>query len=116
MNRCTRYFAFTINNYSEEEENLIQKFAKSEYCLHLCYGREIAPTTGTKHLQGCFATKIKSRGSTVKKRIGLVNIHIEPCNKVYQANLNYCKKSKDTWEYPEKFILNAIKKIAKTAL
>lgn len=100
----TKYFAFTLNNYDNEQIDIIQSFAKSNYCNHLIYGIETAPTTGTKHLQGCFCTKTKSRPLTIKNKIGLNEIHIEPCRKVYEANLSYCKKSGEIWQWPSDFI------------
>lgn len=104
QNKTTKYFAFTLNNYTDENVSIIKKFAKSDYVYHLIFGFEIAPTTGTKHLQGAFSTKTKSRVSTVKNLIGIQQLHIEPTRKVYEANINYCKKSENYWEFPGDFI------------
>lgn len=41
---------FTLNNYGPEDENRIQ--SNGELYRYAIYGREVAPTTGTKHLQG----------------------------------------------------------------
>ncbi|OUM61271.1 hypothetical protein PIROE2DRAFT_12765 [Piromyces sp. E2] len=47
----SRYFAFTIDNYNQEQELKLQTFAKKERVMHLLYGYEETPTTGTLHLQ-----------------------------------------------------------------
>lgn len=44
----SRGWVFTWNNYTPEDEQAIQAIK----CQYLCYGREVAPTTGTPHLQG----------------------------------------------------------------
>lgn len=48
-NRLKRV-CFTLNNYSEEDERRIQE--GTEFYRYAVYGRELAPTTGTRHLQG----------------------------------------------------------------
>lgn len=104
-NRTTKYFAFTLNNYQEENIQRIQNFAKNDKNIyHLIFGYEEAPSTGTKHLQGAFSLKNRSRASTLKNLIGITELHIEPCRKIYEANINYCKKTENYWEFPENFI------------
>ncbi|ORX78299.1 hypothetical protein BCR32DRAFT_247260 [Anaeromyces robustus] len=100
----SRYYAFTLNEYTEEQEQKLQDLAKDTKFMHLLYGREKAPTTGTKHLQGCFCLKKKSKLQAIKNYIGINELHLEPCKKNYQANLNYCKKSGDIWQFPLEFI------------
>lgn len=49
-NRTYRRICFTLNNYNGEDEQRIQnETARYKYAI---YGRETAPTTGTRHLQG----------------------------------------------------------------
>lgn len=102
-NQKSQYFAFTLDNYTNEQEKLLQSFGKT-WCKHICYGYEKAPTTGTKHLQGCLVTKTRVRWSTLKNRINIDQLHLEPCRKIYEANLNYCKKSGDIWQWPHDFV------------
>lgn len=45
-NRSTSWIG-TMNNYTDEDEARLQNYN----CKYLVYGREIAPTTGTRHLQ-----------------------------------------------------------------
>lgn len=111
----TRYWCFTLNNYTKEHENILQRFSKNkEWCSHLIYGKEEAPSTETPHLQGGIALTIKHNKtilSTIKNLIGIKELHIEPCRKYYSATLNYIKKLKNDkeklfkyiYEYPTKY-------------
>lgn len=111
----SRYFAFTLDNYTKEQEEKIQKYAiENTNVLHLLYGYETAPTTGTPHLQGCFCLKNKSKCQSEKNKILIKELHIESCKKVYEANLNYCKKSGQIWQYPSEFIRENIKENKQT--
>ncbi|ORY54770.1 hypothetical protein LY90DRAFT_507378 [Neocallimastix californiae] len=88
---ASRYFAFTLSNYSDEQERIIQNYAmENSNVMHLFYGHEKAPTTGTPHLQGCLCLRKKCRPTTIKNLLNIEELHIEPCKKVYEANLNYC--------------------------
>lgn len=110
LNKTTKFFAFTLNNYTDEQVSIIKDFAKSNSVYHLIFGYEEAPTTGTKHLQGAFSLKNRSRGSTIKKSLNISKLHIEPTRKIYEANINYCKKCDNYWEYPDNFIRKLEKK------
>lgn len=105
------FYSFTLNNYNKEDENIIQLFAK-DYCKYLIYGREKAPTTGTKHLQGACCLKTNQRGNYIKNTLKSLctseekkkffnTIHVEGCVKSIFANIIYCKKEGDFWEYRE---------------
>lgn len=82
-------FRFTHNNYDGTElEDTVE-------CLYIIYGKEIAPTTGTPHLQGVirFATK-----KSFKQVIALLpGCNIDPCDHL-QAAIAYCKKDGDWTE------------------
>lgn len=110
MNQFSRYYAFTLNNYTEEDISAIQKWAMSDTnIMHLIYAKETAKT-GTKHLQGGVAFKDKKRFKYIQSR--LPKCHIEKCKKHYNATVNYCKKakneeeaiSKEVWQYPMDYI------------
>jgi len=58
MNRTRlKRVCFTLNNYTDEDERRIQEGI--ELYRFAIYGRETAPTTGTRHLQGA---RYSSRG------------------------------------------------------
>ena len=103
-----QFYQFTLNNYTKEDEKIIQNFAY-KYCKYLIYGREQAPSTGTKHLQGACSLNNPQRLSYIKNTLinispeprkeFLKTIHTEFCTKSIFANITYCKKSGDFWEH-----------------
>lgn len=90
----TRTWDFTLNNYTPEEEEHIQQSSEYRFCL---YGHEIAPTTGTPHLQGMVIFKnAKTRGGVIK----VLGPRIS-CRQLYSSVdslMDYCEKGADTWE------------------
>ena len=112
MSNQTLYYAFTLNNYTTEQEAKIQSFMVN-YCFRGMYGREVAPTTGTKHLQGCFQLIDRKRFKTVQKNLDIKECHLEPCKKAYNANFRYCEKAGDCFYWPSREV-NMIKKAVGT--
>lgn len=51
MNVRVKRFCFTLNNYTEDDIKKLQEYAQ-EWTQFAIIGKEIAPTTGTPHLQG----------------------------------------------------------------
>lgn len=48
-----RSWVFTINNFVEEDEEALVALSRDPNLIHrIAVGREVAPTTGTRHLQG----------------------------------------------------------------
>lgn len=87
-----RSFVFTLNNPSDTDEQRIQGIAHR----YLCYGREVAPTTGTRHLQGyiCF-----DNGKTVSAvRRLLTGCHVEIARGSPTQCRDYCTKDADYFE------------------
>jgi len=80
-------WVFTLNNYSPADEALLQSMPFT----YLLYGRELAPSTGTPHLQGYIQLKTKLRRSALCK---LIQCHWEPA-KGDVFSQDYCKKSGD---------------------
>jgi len=97
----TLYFAFTLNNYSEEQESKLKNFVIN-HCYRGMWGYEKGDLKETPHLQGCFQLFSRSRPDTIKNTIGIPEIHLECQRKVYLANANYCKKSEKCWYWPSK--------------
>lgn len=92
MSSQLRHFCFTYNNFSKYNlwqvklENSLLELDANYYI----WGEEIAPTTGTPHLQGYVQlTKRKAFTKIVKS---LPNCHITPCLGSSQDNVNYCNK------------------------
>lgn len=95
MNSQLRHFAFTWNNYQKQ----------NDYFQWLCYNldelganyyiiaKEVAPTTGTPHLQGYVQLKKRKYFKTIIKYLS--NIHITIVNGSSQDNIDYCRKADD---------------------
>lgn len=58
------HYIFTFNNYEEDDILLLETFLK-EICISYCFQKEIAPTTGTPHLQGVVTLKKRARISEI---------------------------------------------------
>ncbi|KAK8866884.1 hypothetical protein M9Y10_009852 [Tritrichomonas musculus] len=76
----------------------------------MIYGREEAPSTGTKHLQGYFRglltyrKTISSAGTFVHSKRGPICIwsYLMPAKGTEEDNYNYCSKSGDFVEIGQK--------------
>lgn len=88
-NHPLRIWVFTWNNYTAEDEAYIQGLEK---VILLCYGREIAPTTGTRHLQGVIRFKHPLRFNKVKEL--LPKPYLAPCFSE-EGSVTYCQKDGD---------------------
>jgi len=53
-NQKSKSWCWTLNNYTEEEVKFIQESVNNPKLgiQFIIFGKEIAPTTGTPHLQG----------------------------------------------------------------
>lgn len=89
-------FQFTWNNYTDADEVWLSEFFKQE-CKYLVYGKEIAPTTLTPHLQGFVILKKKQRISGLSKK-GF-KAHLTPNDEKVDKASEYCKKDKDYIEF-----------------
>ena len=79
---------YTLNNYTPEDEERLQSIS----CLYHVYGREIAPTTGTRHLQGCITFENTYR---YPKAIKLLQAQNVDRVKFIDHARNYCMKDGD---------------------
>ncbi|AEL87792.1 putative replication-associated protein [Bat faeces associated cyclovirus 4] len=95
-NSTVRRFCFTWNNPTELDFALCSEFIK-KYCKYGIVGKEIAPTTGTLHLQGFCNLQKPMRFSTIKQRLDN-RIHLEKANGSDEENQKYCSKSGDFFE------------------
>lgn len=98
-----RRWCFTWNNYPEDTDIggkvMWQEILIASNPKFIFVGREIAPTTGTKHLQGYIEFKGGKRLTTLKKIDK--GIHWSACKGNQKENIVYCSKSGDTWEWGE---------------
>lgn len=85
-----RAFCFTHNNYpnTELEDNVD--------CRYIVYGKEIAPSTSTLHLQGfIYFSNAKTLSSVIKL---LPGCHVEQMKGTIEQAIEYCKKEGDYTE------------------
>jgi hypothetical protein len=89
-----KHWCFTFNNYTEQEARTIDGWIRSRLKTSVkkaIIGREEAPSTGTKHLQGYVAFIQKWSGWQVARLWG-GKAHWEPARASEQKNREYCEK------------------------
>ncbi|QMW68826.1 replication-associated protein [Crucivirus-359] len=98
MNISTTNFQFTLNNYTEDEIETIKSWLSTNMNFRcVIFGKELAPTTNTPHLQGCMVFNSKKTGNQISKFLcdttqKLSRMHIEPLYARLDQNITYCKK------------------------
>lgn len=90
-------WVFTLNNYTDDDENRLKELE----CEWMIYGHEVAPETGTRHLQGAIAFKGKRDAKALGK---LFKWHLEVMHGSCQDSKTYCTKE-DPQHYFEKGII-----------
>jgi len=93
-----RAWCFTLNNYTLLDEQHIQQTIKS-LARYVIYGREIAPGTGTPHLQGYVYFHNQRQRKSVSRL--LPRARLEVANGTAQQSRVYCTKDGDYWEHGE---------------
>lgn len=86
-----RGWCFTLNNYTEEQRKKIIQICLDRGARYVV-GKEVAPSTGTPHLQGyvCFLEKVRPMGI-----FNIKEIHWEVAHGTMEENLQYCTKEGD---------------------
>lgn len=87
-----RRWCFTLNGYSELE---LKKMSEQiDGVKYMCFGKEIAPSTNMKHLQGwCYLVNPMSLKGV--KNLISERAHWENCRADIESNDLYCTKDKD---------------------
>jgi len=88
-----RSYCFTWNNPGANTEQLLESLPGYTY---LCFGRESAATTGTRHLQGFI--RFKHGRSITSVRRDLAGAHVERAITTTAA-IEYCQKDGDFVEF-----------------
>lgn len=96
MNTRSRGWCFTVNNYQEDDIDRLDDL--SNVSTYLCYGKEVAPTTGTPHLQGYIYFDNAKTFSKIQKLLPK-GAHIELAKGNALENNSYCKKEGDFKEF-----------------
>jgi hypothetical protein len=76
-----------LNNYTEDQVTQLEDFFEIA-CVYACYGREIAPSTNTPHLQ---IYMIFPRAHTVQwiTRSCGIDLYLRPCYSTEQSNPDF---------------------------
>lgn len=93
--RVTR-FCFTLNNYTDDELDSLKTLPHVRWMI---IGKEVAPVTGTPHLQGAVALQKQMTFPRLKELPGLVRAHMEIMKGTLEDSKVYCSK-----EDPSPFI------------
>ena len=102
-------WAFTLNNYNTDEPwRKVDELAEQKSIKYLVVGREIASTTGTRHLQGYIEYfNCRSFQGTTRHLYSIFegNVHLEVAHSSTNENYEYCTK-----EDSDPFIFKGSKK------
>jgi len=91
----SKYFVFTINNYTPEEEFLLLFLQKP--CTYICWGYEVGDN-GTPHIQGYMEYSYVIDRKVVAKFPEFNRAHIERRLGTAQQASEYCKKGGNFFE------------------
>ena len=91
-------YAFTLNNYTDDEYSALVRICSTE-SQYAILGREIGER-GTPHIQGYIRFKRSCRFATIKDRY-LPRCHIEVAHGSARQNRTYCSKGGDYREFGE---------------
>ncbi len=78
-----------MNNYTEEDENLVKETFNNESCVFAVIGLEVGEN-GTKHMQGFLHFRTRRTFKSIKSILPAA--HIEIARGTDIENQNYCKK------------------------
>lgn len=95
-NARARRWAFTWNNYTENDVNRLRELPNTSID-YLIFGFEKAPDTGTPHLQGYLEMPRANDTDLDEKMMDPEHgktspVHLSPAEKVREANILYCQK------------------------
>lgn len=102
-NQKSRRWCGTLNNYSEEELTAWVKLAEEvtagshEFISWVTFQEEVAPSSGTPHIQFYVIFKENYRRQTVVNKLPGA-VHTEPCKGDHASNKEYCSKEESRKE------------------
>lgn len=83
-----------MHNYSVEDEERFARLFTDGDITHICYGKEVCPTTGTPHLQGYFELVGRRTLAGTKKVVGK-RVSLRISKGTAAENKFYAKKDDD---------------------
>lgn len=94
----SRKWVFTLNNYVNDDLATLRSLPKP--LKYIYWGYEVAPTTGTPHLQGWMYFDSQVRQKTAK--LGIKKMSVFIMRGSMEANLKYCSKEGKFEEHGER--------------
>jgi len=91
MSRRSRNWCWTVSNYTDAQRLFIDE-STAPVAKYLCYQPEIAPTTGTPHLQGFVSFANPRTLAGVSQLFGTCRPHLEPAGGTADQAIAYCEK------------------------
>lgn len=85
-----KHWCFTINNYSESDEDILYKLSEAPCTRYLIFQKEEGES-GTPHIQGYVSFYTQKRLNVVKRLVG-DRAHLEVARGTPQQNRAYCAK------------------------
>lgn len=95
----SRNFTFTLNNYTQDDIDYLIKLYDSGVLRYLVFGKEVAPTTLTPHLQGFLVFKKVQRLSGAIKQLPRCHVEIRLKQSTNKKAADYCKEDGDFQEF-----------------
>ncbi|GAC77843.1 replication protein, partial [uncultured marine virus] len=86
-----RAYCFTCNNYTDEQRDLLKSLDDAGTTRYIVYQPEVAPTTGTKHLQGYIVFANPRTFDGVRVLLG-PQFSIQVARGDCESNYTYCSK------------------------
>jgi len=99
MSSKSRNWVFTLNNYTDVFVSTLPSLPPTS-CRYICVGKELAPGTGTPHLQGFIVFKNAVRFGTVQA--SLPGAHLEIARGTVSQCIAYCEKDGDFAEFGDR--------------
>jgi Putative viral replication protein len=90
-------WVFTLNNYNDIQLESLRLLG--ETVKYLVFGREVAPSTGTPHLQGFIIFDCNHSLTKVKSLFPTGNPHLDVAKGTSTQAATYCKKDHDFEEF-----------------
>jgi len=90
-----RNWLFTWNNYPPDYRSILDGIS----CTYICAGEEVAPTSGTPHLQGFVAFSNRGKQLGGVRRV-LPGCHLTSAKGSAKQNRAYCSKTRDCDDSP----------------
>jgi hypothetical protein len=109
-NKMSRNYVFTLNNPTVAEVDRLRSLGEailpdgadsqnSPSLRYMVWGKEVAPTTGTPHLQGYLEFRQTIRMRATKNYLGISRTHLAIRKGSQKQAVDYCKKDGDFCEY-----------------